>query len=494
MPRPVSNPVVRARSLHRWVLAAAALLVTAGLGATDFWPPDEPRAGAVAEEMRSFVHGWRGLVVPHLNGEVYTQKPPLFYWLAALCGALVGRVTETAARLPSAAAGFLTVVLVCHLGRVMFRPRVGVLAGILVLAVPSFVLLARSARLDALLTLFVVSAFTALWRIDRGLGNERTNRVFLHAAIGLGVLTKGPVAFLFPALGALAWLAWERRLGAYRRFVSPATLALSLGPGIAWAAAAVALAPGGFADEALLRNLVGRFFGGSSHARPWWFYLESFPMGVMPLTLLWPLAWLRFRALARDPAAAETLRAWRFLLAPIGAVFVFLSLSAGKRGVYLAPIEPLVALACADALASWLETDRATVRLRRLPGQSAVAALLAAVVVLQGGWLLGVQPALNRRNSPRAVAEIAGQATPDHARIGLFRHASLVGPLQYYGGRRVLLLEEPDDVGRFFADGGTALVIDEAQMSLLGDAWDFRVLGRERVRQRRILVLAPSDD
>jgi hypothetical protein len=39
------------------VLASAAALMTVGLGATDFWPPDEPPAGAVAEEMRSFVHG-----------------------------------------------------------------------------------------------------------------------------------------------------------------------------------------------------------------------------------------------------------------------------------------------------------------------------------------------------------------------------------------------------------------------------------------------------
>lgn len=44
-------------SSERWVLAAAALLLFLGLGWTDFWPPDEPRAGAIAEEMRSFVHG-----------------------------------------------------------------------------------------------------------------------------------------------------------------------------------------------------------------------------------------------------------------------------------------------------------------------------------------------------------------------------------------------------------------------------------------------------
>jgi 4-amino-4-deoxy-L-arabinose transferase-like glycosyltransferase len=484
-----------ASSSERRVLAAAALLLFLGLGWTDFWPPDEPRAGAVAEELRSFVHGWRGLVVLHLNGEVYTQKPPLYYWLAALCGAFVGRVTESAARLPSAIAGLLSVALACQLGRTLFRPRVGVLAGVLLLAVPSFVQLARSARLDALLTLFVMGAFAAAWRLDRDMGSERTNRALLHGTLGLGVLTKGPVALLFPALGLLAWLAWERRLSAIRRFVSPASLLLSLGPGVAWTAAAVALAPSGFAGDALWDNLVRRFFSGSAHARPWWFYLEHFPLGVLPLTLLCPLVWLRFRALARDPGAAETRRAWRFLLAPLGAALVFLSLSAGKRGVYLAPIEPLVALACADSLASWLETERVRRWLRRLPGEPTHAAarvMLGVVLLLQGVWLWAIQPALNARNSPRAVAEAAGRATPRGATIGLFRHDPLIGPLQYYGGRRVHPLEDAEQVTRFFAQGGRVLVVEDEDLALLGDESSFRVLARERIRQRLMLVIGPA--
>ncbi|MCX5736979.1 MAG: phospholipid carrier-dependent glycosyltransferase, partial [Proteobacteria bacterium] len=70
----------RARAL---VLVAATLLVFVRLGATDLWPPDEPRYALVAEELRAMDHGPGGLVLLHLHGEPYTQKPPLFYWLAA---------------------------------------------------------------------------------------------------------------------------------------------------------------------------------------------------------------------------------------------------------------------------------------------------------------------------------------------------------------------------------------------------------------------------
>ena len=66
------------------ILCAAVLFY--GLGRLPFIGPDEPRYGAIAEEMRSFVHGVCGLVLLHENGIPYTQKPPLFFWLAAAFG------------------------------------------------------------------------------------------------------------------------------------------------------------------------------------------------------------------------------------------------------------------------------------------------------------------------------------------------------------------------------------------------------------------------
>ena len=81
---------------------AAALVLFTNLGGRDFWEPDEPRHGAIAEEMRELRHGAPQLVVPRLNGEPYSQKPPLYYWLAAGAGTGRGFVSEGAARFPSA--------------------------------------------------------------------------------------------------------------------------------------------------------------------------------------------------------------------------------------------------------------------------------------------------------------------------------------------------------------------------------------------------------
>src|ERR1041384_413331 len=59
-----------------WV-AAWALVVGAALAFRPLLPVDETRYAAVGWEM------WlrRDLLVPHLNGVPYSDKPPLLFWL-----------------------------------------------------------------------------------------------------------------------------------------------------------------------------------------------------------------------------------------------------------------------------------------------------------------------------------------------------------------------------------------------------------------------------
>ena len=111
-PSPPVSPWLRAL-----LVGAAALLFFAKLGALEASAPDEPRYLQISEEVRALEQGPRGLVLLHLNGEPYTQKPPLYYWLAALAGVRDAHVSELAGRIPSAAAGVL------QIGRASCRER-----------------------------------------------------------------------------------------------------------------------------------------------------------------------------------------------------------------------------------------------------------------------------------------------------------------------------------------------------------------------------------
>jgi 4-amino-4-deoxy-L-arabinose transferase-like glycosyltransferase len=544
------------------VLAASAVLLLLGLGWLDADAPDEPRALQIAEELRSFEHGARGLVVLHLNGEVYTQKPPLYYWLAAAAGAPFGRVSELAARLPSALGGLFAVWLTLHLGTRMLGSGTGVLGAAILVTVYSFSHLARRVQFDVLLTALELAALTSFWWLDRGLGRRRLHQLGLHLALGLAVLTKGPVGFLIPALSIAAFLLWERRPRDLARAFPLWGLALSLGPGLAWIAAATALAPAGFAATAVGENVFGRFFAGNSHARPFYYYLWSFPVEFLPWTLAWPAVWVIGRGQVFAPGADEEKhRAWRFLLAGIAVSLAFFSLSGGKRGLYQLPIFPATALLTADALLGWL-AGRA-----RLPRAFTVGSVLVVVLLLALGaetiaaglgrpfvlrpdqvaglrapllvafgagligiacaalaaWLLGVRnrvsplaftgllagtlaavelavflllyPALEPVTSFRPTALAAAEHTPPDGRIGLLGSRSMVGGLAYYGGRKVAELRTPEDVERFFAQGGRAVVLKAKKLERLETPVE--VVHRARAGRRELLVVIPrtaSDD
>jgi 4-amino-4-deoxy-L-arabinose transferase-like glycosyltransferase len=533
--------------LARTVLAAAAVLLLTGLGATDLWAPDEPRYAAVAEELRSFRHGASGLALLHLNDAAYTQKPPLYFWAAALLGAPGGRVTEAAARLPSALCGLAAVWLLVRFGSRLLGPRSGALAGALLLTAFEFAHRARRVQLDVMLTLLELVALTAFWRLHRGSPNRTLDLAAMHGALGLAVLTKGPVGLLVPGLVIGAFLVQERRWRELRTLLPPWALLLSLGPGVAWIAVALALAPSGTFDEAIVANLVGRFFAGTSHARPFYYYGYQFPVNFLPWTVLWPLAgWFAARRVFGSDGDPGRQRAWRFLLTWVGVSFAFFSLSAGKRGLYLLPAFPAAALVCADAVTAtlrngrdlphWLARSLAAAALAIpalglaavLRGDIAgvavpvgfVAALAATAGVAALAWRLAGRspspgfarfgvviaavlaaelaafalafPALDPEKSPRPIAASAAALTEPGERIGLASKATLLGGLRYYGDRPVALLNGPEAVKAFLRGGGRVIVVPEEKLPGVTQAAPVEIRARVRRGDRAVLVVSAA--
>jgi 4-amino-4-deoxy-L-arabinose transferase-like glycosyltransferase len=434
------------------------------------------------------------------------------------------------------------VALLIRFGTRLRGPAVGVAAGGLLATASLFAHLARRAQLDVLLCGFELVALAAFWRIDRG-GPRRTRDVaVLHGALGLAVLTKGPVGLILPVLAIAAFLAWERRLAALPRCLPPWSPLLSVAPGLIWIAGAWALAPPGFADRAILENLWGRFVHGTSHARPLWYYLYRLPLDFLPWTLLAPTALAAGRRVLGGGGSPERARVWRFLLAWLGSAFVFFSLSGGKRGLYLLPAFPAAALLCADAVVSALAAGAR-------PSRSASALLAAsAALILLGGlaapplasrfgvdapagfavlWLAvgcsaalafraarpswlrraGVVvasvalaellvfacffPALDVEKSPRGVATAAAALTPPGESIGVTR-GTLVGALAYYGRRRVTAIETPEAIAGFLASGGRVIVTEARNLDRLEAVAPVEIRYRARHGRRALVVVTPA--
>ena len=477
------------------LVAGATLLYTLGLAGIDLWAPDEPRYAAIAEELRSGRHGWTGAALLHLNGEPYSQKPPLYFWLAAAFGLPFGRVGELAARLPSAVAGVASVAGTYWIGRLLRLPTAAawLSAGLLATSI-RFAFTARRAQLDVLLCAFELAAIALFLLIETRRGGVEAARrqpalLFgLHASLGAAALVKGPVGWLPLAVFAV-YLAWEGRLAAYRNLVPAWSWLLSIGPLALWIVAATALAPEGFARDAVGTNVFARFFAGSSHARPFYYYAYQLPLDFLPWSLLWPVA---IAVLVRSASTSTT----RFLTVWTLVPLAFFSLSAGKRGLYLLPVFPALALMSVFAVAPPANAPAAQpptpARVRGL------ATAIATVALLELAGALFVLPRLDPEKSPRPIARaIASHAAPEEA-VGLYGLRPLEGALSYYGERRVRSLRDEVSARKFLDEGGRLILLRARDFERLRAALaltrleDFRSGRRELVLAHRPAHSPPS--
>lgn len=382
----------------RWmVLGFAALLFLWNLGGHDLWAPDEPYFGEGAREM--VVDGeW---MVPHVNGVVTTDKPPLFFWTIAVLSLPGGAVTPWTARLPSALAALATLLLVIRLGRRIGGERVAWLAPLILATTLMFWEKARWAQIDAILCLLIWTALSAFetWRAEEA-GDKAHGRragLLFWLAVALAVLAKGPVGLLLPLGIVLVTLAADRRIARWKGFAplsGPLLFALVVG---SWMTLSTLGSGGEYSVwGALQEHFLDRAVHGMHHAQPFWYYLEVLPLHLLPWTGLVPgalvLAW-------RRKTASD-----RFLLVTVLFVVVFFSISTEKRDLYVLPAVPAFALLVArflDALtSSWsasssTEASEPPIHRRWLfGGQIAVGGLLTLVglalpVVAHGGVAQG---------------------------------------------------------------------------------------------------------
>jgi 4-amino-4-deoxy-L-arabinose transferase-like glycosyltransferase len=336
----------------RIILVAAALLSLWGVWAYDLWAPDEPYFGEGAREMVVDGH-W---AVPHVNGDVTTDKPPLFFWLIAFFSLPIGKVVSLTARLPSVLASLGTVWLTIRLGRRQGGADVGALAGVVLMTTYLFWDKARTAQIDAVLCFLILVALSAFEAFRAGTADGRRAGLLFWVAASLAVLAKGPVGVLIPAGIALTVLALDGDLRAWKRFAPWTGPLVLIAIVAAWMAFATIGGHGSYSVwGAFEKHVVSRAIHGMHHKQPPWYYLTVLPLQLLPWSALVPgalvLAWRRRRD-AND----------RYLLVHATFVCVFFSIWTEKRDLYVLPAYPAFALLVSRLLVA---AEDATSRLGR---------------------------------------------------------------------------------------------------------------------------------
>jgi 4-amino-4-deoxy-L-arabinose transferase-like glycosyltransferase len=401
------------------VLATLAMFFW-GLGSIPLLSFNEARRAVPVREMLQ-AGDW---LIPTLNGQLYISKPPLFYWLAAVPAALSGSTSEWVIRLPSALAAVLVVWMTFHAMRRYFGELPAIFTVPILLTSAGFTMFARSAEIEMLLTL---CCFGSLLAVAEYLFAGRQRR-WLHVAylcLGLGLLTKGPVALLFyvPPLLVFWWKSRDAAVLECLLYWRGWLIAIVLGG--SWYLLVSLRLGWDVWSHIVETDIAGKV--GTAKFDPLWQYPAWLLVDFLPWCLL---------------ALAAPVRSWRrwqsdrpgmFFLAAAVVPLVIFSLFANKHAKYLLPTYPAWAVLLALVTAAFYGTLADTAR----------RAFRIASALLVGGFLayyaFGQRHALAHRFQalPKIAAHVA-----QHPDVPLYGWGGVDPRVVYIIGRQIPSLDE----------------------------------------------------
>jgi len=362
--------------IRRWalplLLLAFCLAFLLPLASHGLWIPDESRYAQISQEI--LLSGdW---ISPHFMGLRYFEKPIAGYWLIAIGQAVFGE-NLFGVRIASALSTGLSVVLTYLIAkRLLNDPRKSFACALLYMSFGLIAGQAGYANLDPQFTLWVNLSMVAFWFAVHSTGRERlVSWVLLGLACGMGFMTKGFLAWLLPALIALPYMLWQKRLRELLKY-GPLAIVVAIVVCLPWALA-VQAHESDFWSFFFWHEHIRRFASDDAqHSQPWWFYLPMLVVSSLPWVALLPITFIQAW---RTKHLANTGFLLLWMLLPLA----FLSMSRGKLPTYLMPcLMPLALLMGYTLIAQVEKAKSRTMRINGLLNLTlGVIALLALAYI-----------------------------------------------------------------------------------------------------------------
>ena len=365
------------------ILATLYVCYFSHLGAIGFVGPDEPRYAWIARDMAE-TGDW---VTPRLYGKPWFEKPPLFYWGAALSFKLFG-VSEAAARLPSAISALLATLALAWLALRLYGKET---ARWLLLLLPTSVGMigfshaaATDMPFSGMLTIAMVCAAIVL-----GLTRDEDSPILPRTPwfalilfgffLGLAVLAKGPAAIILSGGAVFFWALFTKRWRDAFRLFHPAAIAAFCLTALPWYILCARRNPDFFRIFIIEHNFKRFLTPEFQHIQPFWYYGLVLLVAVFPWTaiFLWTLLAGSFQLWRTRIVSHST----GFFLSWAMFCVAFFSISQSKLPGYILPAIPALGLILARSCISL------AVRQHKSFGLVALGmGLLSICVFVQLGW------------------------------------------------------------------------------------------------------------
>ena len=386
----------------RALLIASAILLFVDLGGSTIWDANE--AFYVETPHQMVLTG--DYVNPSFNGEPRFNKPVLSYWIVAGFYNAMGD-SVTAERVAMAFGALMLIGATFVIGRTLGGPNAGVAAALVLASAPRVMLWSRRIFIDVYFAAFLALALMCFVLAEAHPARRRFALIGMYVAIGLAMLTKGPVAIVLPALALLAHMISTRTLRDLRVMLIPTGLVIILAIVSPWYIADYQQHGWAHIKEFFYGENLGRYTETVGiQSRGPWFYIPVLLSDLTPWSLFLPAAtWFAWRERRPD---LRLMVVW--ILVFVG---VF-TLSKTKQDLYIFPAAPAIAALIGVMIARSIGTgvglwNDAVGRMAR--GGALLTALILAVIgalAIQLTWLTNAIPNLPQAAIVGAVLVAGG--------------------------------------------------------------------------------------
>lgn len=360
------------RRLALWVLLLASILpYFIDLGGSSIWDANEAFYVETPREM--IVRG--DFISPTFNDLPRLNKPVLSYWIVAGFYRVFG-VSVGVQRLPIALGALILILTAFALARAGADPpheagghavEAALWAAVGLAVAPRLMMFGRRIFIDIYISMFMALTLLFFALAERYPQRRRLFLLLMYASVGLGVLTKGPVAAALPALVFALYLVLHRELKRVRDMMIPAGIVVVLAIAVPWYAALYQRYGWTYITSFFVGENIARYtegLGVETRRGPLFYipvvFSDSFPwsLGLFGAAGLWWADWRASRGAAGrrlpdsagrnlkttpDGPAKLAFRVRTLLWIWVLGIVLFFSFSAAKQDLYIFPIVPAVA-------------------------------------------------------------------------------------------------------------------------------------------------------
>jgi len=306
----------------------------------DFTPANELKYISIVEEALAN-NTWFTF---YNHGEIYADKPPLFFWFMMLSRVVTGGyyigVMGLFSLLPSIGILFI-------MNKWMKKQHIAyspLTSEVLLLTTGLFLGATLIIRMDMLMTFFIALSLYTFFRIYKS-QNAPYEKYMLPVYIFLGVFSKGAMGILIPLVSITAFLVVKKQWKTFGKYLGWKQWAIMIGLFALWFACVYAEGGDSYLRNLMFKQTVGRGIDSFHHKEPFWFYIPRMFLTFAPWSLLYIT--LIGKGITKRVIRGD-LRV--FFATVILSNLILLSVISSKINIYLLPIYPFVVYLCASML------------------------------------------------------------------------------------------------------------------------------------------------